>query len=480
MRKLKKKSLKTSNGITLIALVITIIVLLILAGITISLVLNNNGIIHRAKDASDTNMEALIREELTMAWSGVEIDRQAYGWDINQMATKLSQDLPEGNVSVAGTIVKVSNYKGYNADINSETGIVVISKGETIDFEAIKVNAKANRQGYEAIGIGTDGSIVDMSLWYYEPNGSKEEISSNGTLRLGGPQLGSNRGPMLGYKESIVNGKIIGTIPQYILPEGEDDFLPVTGLDYTFMNITDLIDAPIIPSTVEDMFGTFYNCSGLCNAPEIPDNVISLDSTFRGCCSLMLPPIIPDNVNNMDYTFCECSNLTIAPATIPSGITSLSFTFFGCSNIEYAPEIKGTVITNLRCTFYGCTSLKTAPEIPNSVKYMVGTFDGCSSLLVAPTLPDGVEDLSSTFEDCINMTTATTIPSSAKDLFRTFRMCSSLTGDLVVNSDAMTVEFLLEASTNDGCDLKLSGTGANLNVLLNTKSPNSHISLKDN
>ena len=38
MKKYEKKSLKTSNGITLIALVITIIVLLILAGISISMI----------------------------------------------------------------------------------------------------------------------------------------------------------------------------------------------------------------------------------------------------------------------------------------------------------------------------------------------------------------------------------------------------------------------------------------------------------
>ena len=37
MKNYAKKSLKTSNGITLIALVITIIVLLILAGISISM-----------------------------------------------------------------------------------------------------------------------------------------------------------------------------------------------------------------------------------------------------------------------------------------------------------------------------------------------------------------------------------------------------------------------------------------------------------
>ena len=43
---------KRENGITLIALVVTIVVLLILAGITISLVFSENGIIAKAKELS--------------------------------------------------------------------------------------------------------------------------------------------------------------------------------------------------------------------------------------------------------------------------------------------------------------------------------------------------------------------------------------------------------------------------------------------
>lgn len=46
---------KKEKGITLVALVITIIVLLILAGVTISLVVRDNGVINKARDAK-TNM----------------------------------------------------------------------------------------------------------------------------------------------------------------------------------------------------------------------------------------------------------------------------------------------------------------------------------------------------------------------------------------------------------------------------------------
>lgn len=41
---------KKERGITLVALVVTIVVLLILAGVTLSLVLSQNGIINKAKE----------------------------------------------------------------------------------------------------------------------------------------------------------------------------------------------------------------------------------------------------------------------------------------------------------------------------------------------------------------------------------------------------------------------------------------------
>ena len=50
--------LKNRKGITLVALVVTIVVLLILAGVSINLILGNNGIIAKAKDAETKSAEA--------------------------------------------------------------------------------------------------------------------------------------------------------------------------------------------------------------------------------------------------------------------------------------------------------------------------------------------------------------------------------------------------------------------------------------
>ena len=57
------QKLKNKRGITLIALVVTIVVLLILAGVSISLILDNNGIIQKSKDAKREYGQARANEQ---------------------------------------------------------------------------------------------------------------------------------------------------------------------------------------------------------------------------------------------------------------------------------------------------------------------------------------------------------------------------------------------------------------------------------
>ena len=54
----EENDMKNNKGITLVALVVTIVVLLILAGVSINLVLGNNGIIAKAKEAETKSAEA--------------------------------------------------------------------------------------------------------------------------------------------------------------------------------------------------------------------------------------------------------------------------------------------------------------------------------------------------------------------------------------------------------------------------------------
>ena len=62
LRKKKMREIRTENGITLVALVVTIVVLILLAGVSINLVIGNNGIMQKALKAKK-DMEQAAKEE---------------------------------------------------------------------------------------------------------------------------------------------------------------------------------------------------------------------------------------------------------------------------------------------------------------------------------------------------------------------------------------------------------------------------------
>ena len=62
-----RKVLKNRKGITLIALIITIIILLILAGVTITMITGDNGILKQATNARETNSKAEFEEQVKLA-----------------------------------------------------------------------------------------------------------------------------------------------------------------------------------------------------------------------------------------------------------------------------------------------------------------------------------------------------------------------------------------------------------------------------
>ena len=62
-----RETLKRNKGITLIALVVTIIVLLILAGISISMLTGQNGILNRTGEAKEETVDAQSKEKVKLA-----------------------------------------------------------------------------------------------------------------------------------------------------------------------------------------------------------------------------------------------------------------------------------------------------------------------------------------------------------------------------------------------------------------------------
>ncbi|MBR3163672.1 MAG: hypothetical protein IKF17_06225 [Clostridia bacterium] len=152
-----KNSLRKSNGITLIALVITIIVLLILAGITIASLTGENGLLSRATEARDETEKAAVLDEVGLAWNNVQIDGLQHGYTINEKATALATELKinSSDVKVTGSNVEVT-YKGYKVTINTVDGSIVAEKNNT-DPSAIEIgDVVTNYTSNTALPTGTN------------------------------------------------------------------------------------------------------------------------------------------------------------------------------------------------------------------------------------------------------------------------------------------------------------------------------------
>lgn len=73
-----KRKTKEENGITLIALVVTILVLLILAGITLTYVIGDNGIIKMAQDAKVRNEISKYQEAIDLTRKEVQLNEEHF------------------------------------------------------------------------------------------------------------------------------------------------------------------------------------------------------------------------------------------------------------------------------------------------------------------------------------------------------------------------------------------------------------------
>ena len=127
---LKRRTSLGEKAITLIALVVTIVILLILAGLTITMTLGQNGLFTRAREGRAAYEESEVRDDLSMLIT-------QYTWD--KAAEKTDKSLGDylkdnGATSVKanadGTTLEVE-YKGYVFTVNKDSGeITGVSKAE--------------------------------------------------------------------------------------------------------------------------------------------------------------------------------------------------------------------------------------------------------------------------------------------------------------------------------------------------------------
>ena len=137
------KNLKDQKGITLVALVITIIVLLILAGVSLSLVVGDNGILGRAANTAKTQREAEAKENVVMELVNLEAEyyELKYSSDSNDFdkvksytsaADAALKNLGKDKIGGTGTAI----IKGATVTSAGNPATITVNNGsETVTFE---------------------------------------------------------------------------------------------------------------------------------------------------------------------------------------------------------------------------------------------------------------------------------------------------------------------------------------------------------
>ena len=184
--------MQKKQGISLIVLVITIIVMIILAA-SVVITLSNTGVINRASQAVDLTNEAAVQDLAALTWADAYMNNKRGTELINEVTTKLGEQgvtADKWNISV------------------TDTGVTVTSKNE----------AKPGTLGYLIDSAEDYGKYVDYSVvvkipgWDYD--NSKEIINEveyknwrvyyedekNGYVFLVSDDLVSGLGGYYGYK----------------------------------------------------------------------------------------------------------------------------------------------------------------------------------------------------------------------------------------------------------------------------------------
>jgi len=115
-----------NKGITLIALVITIIVLLILAGISISMLNGDNGILKRAGDAKDYTIVGQEKEQVELAYVSAAIKKLGNNVTDGELQIELDSSVGDGKTDVSTNDDDTLNvlFKDTNHNYNVDNGKV--------------------------------------------------------------------------------------------------------------------------------------------------------------------------------------------------------------------------------------------------------------------------------------------------------------------------------------------------------------------
>ena len=153
---------KEMRGITLIALVITIVIIMILAGVTINLVVGNNNLFDKAKSTQKIQTVAGIKEALELEKVDIQVESKKV--DLDTYLEQISTGKKNYNLSFKEKV----DEKNAEIIVNDEYKFLVKDK-ENGDVEII----------YDGIAKAEDLTISSKNGTYTYPNSGTFEVTNN-------------------------------------------------------------------------------------------------------------------------------------------------------------------------------------------------------------------------------------------------------------------------------------------------------------
>ena len=161
--------MKKNKGITLVALVVTIVVLLILAGVSINLVLGNNGIIAKAKDAETKSAEAS------------QNDLKGMNGLVSEMEGALAGNGSTGSGSGNGNTGSGNNFVTKNTEVTYPDGKVWIPEGFKVAGDSASTVQGGvvieDKDGNQFVWVPV-ATIADYKRTAYSTNVATEETDT--------------------------------------------------------------------------------------------------------------------------------------------------------------------------------------------------------------------------------------------------------------------------------------------------------------
>ena len=155
--------LKNKQGITLVALIVTIIVLLILAGVSIAMLTGENGILSQAQNAKERTNEAAKNEQLDLAKQEDLINETLNGVEVEQVTDTapgvLEVSETESNTYTINSIEDLVFFAYDVTNGNNYSGKTV-KLGTSLDFNSTKSYVDPYRTNYSDYGY--DGALKTL------------------------------------------------------------------------------------------------------------------------------------------------------------------------------------------------------------------------------------------------------------------------------------------------------------------------------